>query len=274
LLGGIQLNGWAMEHVTIIASIIMFIVGCSLGAFLNVIGIRLALHKSIVFPAWSCCVHCDHRLGIADLLPVVPWMIRGGKCRRCGASISPLLRFGQLGTGISFAAATYWITDIRELWMAYLLICILVILSISDLKYRLLPNKIIIPAMALYVPLRLWIHDLPYWEYMAGFVVGGGILFTVSYISLRMGKPAMGGGDIKLMALLGLVLGIKLILLTLAFSALLGCIFGLILMALGIISRRTFIPFGPFIAIAAIIVMLFGNHALSWYWSLFPFISI
>jgi leader peptidase (prepilin peptidase)/N-methyltransferase len=273
-MGEIQLDGWTMEHLTILASIMMFIVGCSLGSFLNVIGIRLPLHKSIVFPAWSYCVHCNHRFSALDLLPVFTWRSSEGKCHHCGAPLSPLYVWGQLATGISFAAATYWTTDIHELWIAYPLISILMILSVSDLKYRLLPNKIIVPAMVLYVPLRLWIHDLPYWEYVAGFVVGGGILFAVSYISLRLGKPAMGGGDIKLMALLGLVLGIKLVMLTLAFSALLGCIFGLTLMGLGVINRKTFIPFGPFIAIAGIVALLFGNQLLAWYWSLFPFISI
>ncbi|NHN29570.1 prepilin peptidase [Paenibacillus agricola] len=243
------MNGWTTEYFTIAAALMMFIVGCSLGPWLHMIGIRLPLKQSLALPVGSYCQYCK-------------------------TQISPFYIGGQLATGSSFAAATYWTADLRELWIAYPLIAILVILSVSDLKYRLLPNKIIFPAIALYVPLRLWIHDLPYWEYAAGFLVGGGILFAVSYISLCMGKPAMGGGDIKLMALLGLVLGLKLVVLALAFSALLGCIFGLILVGLGIINKKTFIPFGPFIAIAGFVVLLFGNQILVWYWGLFSFISI
>jgi leader peptidase (prepilin peptidase)/N-methyltransferase len=265
--------GGLTEDFMIFASVMVFIVGCSVGSFLNVIGIRLPLHKSIVFPAWSRCVHCNHRLSVVDILPSITLGVRGGKCRCCGAPISSICKFGELAAGSSFAAATYWIGDTRELWIAYLFFSILIILSVSDLKYRLLPNTIIVPAMALFVLLRLWIHDLPYWEYMAGFVVGGGILLAVSYMSVRLGKPAMGGGDIKMMALLGVVLGLKLILLTLALSALLGCIFGLILVGIGKITRKTFIPFGPFIAIAGIVAMIFGNNLLAWYWSVFPLIT-
>ncbi|WP_162463245.1 prepilin peptidase [Paenibacillus psychroresistens] len=177
-----------------------------------------------------------------------------------------------LATGISFAAATYFVADSRELWLIYPLISILVILSVSDLKYRLLPNKIILPAMGLYLAVRLWIHELPIWEYLLGFLVGGGVLFLVSYASVRLGKSAMGGGDIKLMALLGLVMGVKLILLTLAFSSFIGCLIGLLMIGVGRLKRESFIPFGPFIALGAMIALLFGNHLLVWYWNLFAII--
>jgi leader peptidase (prepilin peptidase) / N-methyltransferase len=265
------LNDLSLEQITLLSSCAMFVIGCLLGSFFHGVGLRVPISKSIVFPP-SGCVHCGHRLNAIDLMPVVGWLIRKGKCHYCGEYISPIYLFGELAAGISFAAATYYITDIRELWMAYGLISILIILSVSDLKYRLLPNKIIFPAMFLYLVLRLWIHELPLWEYFAGFIVGGGFLFIVSYVSLLMGKPAMGGGDIKLMALLGLAMGVKLILLTLAFSSLIGCLIGLILLGMGKIKRQTFIPFGPFIAIGGIIALLFGNQWLSWYWSLFPVI--
>lgn len=252
-----------------LAAAAMFVLGCLLGSFFNVVGLRLPAGRSPLFPP-SACSSCGQRLNAIDLIPVAGWLIRRGKCAHCGDPISPIYMLGEIGTGLSFAAATWFIGDVRELWIVYPLIGVLVILSISDLRYRLLPNNIIFPAMLVCLVLRLWIRELPFWEYAAGFLIGGATLFAVASVSMRMGKPAMGGGDIKLLALLGLAIGVKLVLLALAISSLLGCLCGVALLAAGRIRRRTYIPFGPFIAAGGFVALLFGNQLIAWYWSQFP----
>jgi len=252
-----------------LAAAAMFVVGCLLGSFFNVVGLRLPAGKSAVYPP-STCSSCGHRLNAIDLIPVAGWLIRKGKCAHCGDAISPIYMLGEIGTGLSFAAATWYVGDVRELWIVYPLISVLVIVSISDLRYRLLPNKIILPAMIVCLALRLWVRELPFWEYAAGFLLGGATLFAVAYVSMRIGKPAMGGGDIKLLALLGLAIGVKLVMLALAISSMLGFLCGMALLVTGRIRRRTFIPFGPFIAAGGFIALLFGNQLIAWYWSQFP----
>ncbi|MNG12166.1 Type 4 prepilin-like proteins leader peptide-processing enzyme [compost metagenome] len=122
--------------------------------------------------------------------------------------------------------------------------------------------------MLLFTGLRLFVHPLPIWHYALGFVIGGGALITVSLVATWMGKPAMGFGDIRLMALVGLVMGIKLVLLCIFLSALLGSVIGVALIASGKLDRRSPIPYGPFIAVAGFICFCFGDPLMTWYMDL------
>lgn len=250
--------------------LLLFALGTLFGSFFNVVGIRVPLRESFVWPP-SCCRSCGHRLGILDLLPLFGWLIRKGKCHYCGERISPVYFVGEAAAGVLFAALPFLLQDGSELVIAYPLVSIVVVLTVSDLNYRLLPNRIIYPGFLVFAVLRLLIHPLPVWEYALGFLVGGGVLMLVSWVSVLLGKPAMGGGDIKMMALMGLVMGAKLVLLCLFLSALFGSIAGLAMIASGKLTRRSFIPYGPFIAIGGLVSYFYGQDVLSWYVSTFGF---
>ncbi|KRE69202.1 prepilin peptidase [Paenibacillus sp. Soil750] len=254
--------GWEAWSYTIQ----LFIVGALFGSFFNVVGLRVPKGISVVAPR-SSCGGCGRQLNAIDLIPILGWFIRRGKCHTCGSPISPVYIVGELAGGILFASLPF-VVSVNELWIAYPLVSVLLILTVSDLAYMLLPNKIIYPAMLLFTGLRLFIHPLPIWHYALGFVIGGGTLLAVSLAATWMGKPAMGFGDIRLMALVGLVMGIKLVLLCIFLSALLGSVIGVALIASGKLDRRSPIPYGPFIAVAGFICFCFGDPLMTWYMDL------
>jgi leader peptidase (prepilin peptidase) / N-methyltransferase len=251
---------------------LLFAAGAAFGSFFNVVGLRLPAGQSFVRPP-SGCPHCGHRLGGLELVPILGWLLLKGSCRHCKAPISKLYPAGELATGIGFAALPFILHDSREWIVAYTLLSLLVILTVSDLKYRLLPNKLIYPAFICFLFLRLLVsHPLPLYEYAIGFALGSGLLAVVAGVFEFMmpGKQAMGGGDIKLMALLGLVLGAKLIVFTLFVSSLLGILTGGGLIAAGKLDRKNgFLPYGPFIAAGAMIALVVGDRVISWYLGLF-----
>ncbi|HEX7057474.1 MAG TPA: A24 family peptidase [Bacilli bacterium] len=252
----------------IVESVFLFLLGASFGSFFNVAGMRIPAGKSVVRPH-SACNECGEQIRGADLLPIAGWLMQRGRCRHCGSRISPLYLLSEVATGAAFAILPHVISDWRELTVGYLLVSLLAVLTVSDLTYRLLPNKIVFPAMLAFLLLRIFVHPLPFWEYMVGFVVGGGMLYAVSLGAVLLKKPAMGGGDIKLMALLGMILGGKLVLLAILISALTGTLTGMFLIACKIIDRRTFIPFGPFIALGGFLSFLVGEPVIAWYLGLF-----
>jgi leader peptidase (prepilin peptidase)/N-methyltransferase len=244
--------------------IVLFAAGALCGSFFNVVGLRLPRGQSVVSPR-SSCGSCGHPLGVIDLLPVLGWIIRRGLCHHCGSKISPVYLLGELSGGLLFAALPFLSSRPEELWIAYPLVSVLLILTVSDLTYLLLPNKIIYPSMLLFAALRLFVHPLPLWHYALAFVLGGGILLLVSKIGTLMGKPAMGFGDIRLMALMGLVLGVKLVLACIFLSALLGSAIGAVLIALGKLGRNSPLPYGPFIAAGGLVSFLYGDSMVAWY---------
>ncbi|WP_127587844.1 prepilin peptidase [Paenibacillus koleovorans] len=253
-----------MDWPTWAVMVPLFVIGTLFGSFFNVVGIRVPKGESVVAPR-SSCSSCRHPLNAIDLLPILGWLVRGGKCHYCGERFSPIYMLGELAGGVLFATLPFLVNKPSELWIAYPLASVLLILTVSDLKYMLLPNKIIYPAMLLFVALRLVVHPLPLWQYALGFLLGGGILFGVSYMAILLRKPPMGFGDIRLMALIGLVMGVKLVLLCIFLSALLGSLIGLSLIASGKLSRKSPMPYGPFIAVAGLVAFCYGDSLMTWY---------
>jgi leader peptidase (prepilin peptidase)/N-methyltransferase len=239
--------------------------GLLIGSFLNVVAIRVLKKESVVFPP-SHCVDCNHKLGPLDLVPVLSYLFLIGKCRYCKSPISMIYPAGELATGILFALFTYQLGFHSELIAGLFLVSILVVITITDLREMLIPNRIIFFAMAVGVGLRLFVHTLPVWNYLAAFVMGIGILYAIAWISsVLLKKEGIGGGDLKLFAFIGLILGIKLTLLAIFMSSLLGTIFGLYLITVGKYNRNRYLPFGPFIAGGSMITYLWGNQIVQWY---------
>ena len=248
----------------IINTIFAFIFGLVFGSFFNVVGLRVPKKESIISPP-SHCTNCSKRLGVLDLIPVISYLLLRGKCRNCKAKISPIYLITELVTGLLFAFA-YWTIGFQfELVIAILFISLLVIITVSDIAYMLIPNKILLFFAPLLLVGRIVVPLEPWWDSVIGAVVGFGILLFIAILS----KGGMGGGDIKLFFVIGIVLGTVHTLLTLFVASVIGMMIGVIILKLRGQGRKTPIPFGPSIALAAIIVYFFGNNIIDLYMDLF-----
>jgi len=247
----------------ILYTIFFFIYGLIFGSFFNVVGLRVPKNESIVTPPSHCTI-CDRRLTFKDLVPVFSFVFLKGKCRGCGTKIHWLYPVMELTTGVLFAFAYWKIGFSLELIIAILFISMLVIITVSDLAYMLIPDKVLLFFGALLIIARVFSPLEPWWDSIIGAVGGFGLLLLIAILS----KGGMGGGDIKLFAVIGLVLGIIPTLLTLFLAAFIGAIVGVIHLRRSKQGRKTPVPFGPSIALAAIIVYFYGTQMLDWYTNL------
>lgn len=242
-------------------TLLIFLAGLILGSFYNVAGLRIPAKESIVMPR-SACPSCGHTLAPLELVPVISYLVLKGNCRKCGKRISPLYPIIELMTGLLFAAAPLLLGWSMELIIAWALISLMVIIFVSDVMYMLIPNKILLFFTIVFLLLRIFIPLDPWWDPLAGGLAGFMIPFFIAVIS----KGGMGGGDIKLFALVGLAIGLKGVLLSFIFAMLLGAIFGVAGLIAGLVKRGEPMPFGPFIAAGTISAYFFGQDVLDWYW--------
>ncbi|KFL44433.1 prepilin peptidase [Lysinibacillus sp. BF-4] len=244
-------------------TVIAFIFGLVFGSFFNVVGLRVPKKQSIVRPP-SHCTSCERRLTAIDLLPVLSYVLLRGKCRTCQATVSPIYPFMELLTGILFALAYVHFGITAEFFVALLFISMLVCITVSDIAYMLIPNKILLFFLPLLVVGRIFSPLTPWWDSLLGAVIGFGVLYIVALLS----RGGMGGGDIKLFFVLGIVLGTLKTLLTLAFASAIGLVIGIIVLRITKKGRKTPVPFGPSIALAALLLYFYGERIIAWYLNL------
>lgn len=244
--------------------LLFFIYGIVFGSFFNVVGLRVPKKKSIVSPASQCTV-CNRNLKALDLVPIFSYVFLKEKCRGCGTKISPVYPIMEFVTGVLFALSYAMYGFSLELIIALLFLSLLIIITVSDIAYMLIPNKILLPFAVILVLLRLIVPLTPWWSSFVGAVIGFGVLFAIAFVS----KGGMGGGDIKLFFVIGIVLGPMKTLLTLFFASVIGTFVGFIMLKRTGQSRKTPIPFGPSIAAAAVIVYFWGTSIVEWYAKLF-----
>lgn len=253
--------------LTAYISVLAFLLGACLGSFLDCAAGRTARGEN-PFKGRSRCGSCGKTLEVVDLIPVFSWLFLRGKCRRCGAKIGARCLVVEILCGAVFLSAL-WRFGID--WKAaefLILACVLVYLALVDLETMELPGAPMLLAAASFL-VFLFAYDDPVrrlWRGALGAVcIGGGVLAVSLIADKLLGRDTMGGGDIKLLALLGLYLGPDggLLLLILA------CVVGLVLALVTRVGRGREFPFGPAIALAAWPALLFGGAALSWYWGLF-----
>lgn len=236
------------------------IFGLVFGSFYNVVGLRVPKKESIVTPP-SHCVNCNRRLHALELIPVFSYLFLRGKCRTCGVKVSPIYAFTELVTGILFAFAMWKVGLTWELAVALLFISLLVIINVSDIAYMLIPDKILLFFLPLLIVGRILSPLEPWWDSIVGAALGFSLLLLIAIIS----KGGMGGGDIKLFLLIGLVLGTFDTLLTLFLASVIGMFVGGIVRWVRRQGRKTPVPFGPSIAIASIIVYFYGDQLIDLY---------
>lgn len=239
----------------ILLHIYLFLFGFVFGSFYNVVGIRLAHGESIVVPR-SHCPHCGHTLTAKELIPVLSYLWQRGKCTHCGAGISVKYPIFEFLTASLFTISPMLTGWSKDLLLALMLVSLVVIVTVSDLDAMIIPNKVLLFFGIAGILLRLFIPAEPWWDAYAGAAVGFLLLFLIALLS----NGGMGGGDIKLFAVLGLFVGIKGIVLTLVLAAFLGLLYGLFQMAFRNMSRSEPIPFVPFIGMAALLIFYFYHE--------------
>ncbi|TQR14831.1 prepilin peptidase [Psychrobacillus soli] len=249
--------------VTVI-TVLFFIYGIVFGSFFNVVGLRVPKGESIVKPPSHCTI-CDRHLTAVDLVPVFSFLFLKGKCRGCGTKIHWMYPVMELATGLLFAFAYSQMGLSIELLVALLFISLLVIITVSDIAYMLIPDKILLFFLVPLIIVRIFSPLNPWWDSIVGAAMGFGVLFLIAMLS----KGGMGGGDIKLFFVIGVVLGVNDTLLTLFLASVIGTVIGIITLKKAKKGRKTPIPFGPSIAIAAIVAYFYGNSLVDWYVNLF-----
>jgi leader peptidase (prepilin peptidase)/N-methyltransferase len=239
---------------------LVLLYGLILGSFFNVVGLRAPLKQSIVAPR-SACPTCGHQLKPYELIPVISYLFQKGKCRGCQSRISPIYPFFELLTGILFATAPLVIGWSGELVIALTLISMFIIIVVSDIHYMIIPDKILIWFAGIFLLERIFIPLTPWWNSLLGAVTGFVLLLVIALVS----KVGMGFGDVKLYALLGFILGFKLVLLSFFFSTLFGAVIGGLALLFKIVKRKQPIPFGPFIAAGTLTAYYWGSELIDLY---------
>ena len=247
-----------------ILSIYFFIFGLIIGSFLNVVIYRLPEKESIVKPG-SHCPQCNTRLKSVDLIPVVSFIINGGKCKYCGARISWQYPFVELLTAFFFLGAYLKFGLAIELFIMLILLSALIVISFIDYKYMIIPNVITYSGIIIGLLSAIFFDYITIFSSLLGIVIPALILLAIALIF----KGGMGMGDVKLASMLGAFLGTTYTLAGIFIGSLLGSIIGLLLMGLGVMDRKDRIPFGPFICFGAVIMIFFGEFLIDWYVSLF-----
>ncbi|MDX8405565.1 MAG: A24 family peptidase [Mariprofundus sp.] len=237
--------------------------GLLFGSFANVCVYRIPRRESIALPA-SHCPACMHPIALTDNIPLLSWLLLRGQCRHCRQTISwryPLLE-GLMG--LSWAGLAWHFGPVPELPVALTLFFLLWVLTFIDLETFLLPNVLTLPGIALGLLFSWWLGD---WQSaVIGMIAGYSVFWLVNRLFLRVtGREGMGYGDFKLLAMLGAFLGWQALPFIILLSSVIGVVVGSIFLWLSRRGFRAEIPFGPYLAGAGMIWLLWGNEILRWY---------
>lgn len=248
----------------------VFIVGAFFGSFLNVCIYRLPRGESIVWPG-SHCPSCRQPVAPYDNVPLLSYLLLRGKCRRCKAAISFRYPLVELLNGIAYMLVL-WRFGVTWPAIAYAAFCsALIVVSGIDLEHQIIPDRITLPGMAVGLVAASTILPITLVNGLFGVTAGGGLLWLLAWLSPYLfGKEGMGGGDIKLMGMVGAFLGWKPALLTIMLGAISGSVVGVALIGFKALRRDQYIPFGPFLALGAALALFYGDDLVAWYQSLLP----
>ena len=240
-------------------------VGLAIGSFLNVCIHRIPLGLSVIWPR-SACPSCSQAIAWKDNIPLVSFFILEGKCRGCRQPISVQYPLVEIMNALGFVALVMKFGLCWEALVYALFFSALLTITWIDLYHQIIPDVISLPGI-LFGLLCAWtILPLDIMDSLIGVLVGGGILWGLAALSpLLFGKEGLGGGDIKLLAMMGAFLGWQGALLSLMIAAIVGSVVGVTLIVLKFMSRSQYLPFGPFLALGAIIALFFQAEIMEWY---------
>ena len=244
---------------------IIFILGLIIGSFSNVCIYRIPKNESIIFPA-SHCPNCHNPIKTIDNIPILSYFLLKGKCRKCGEKISIRYPIVEFLTGAIYILIFLNYGRSYQSLIYALLSSALIIISFIDLDEQIIPDEISLPGIVIGFALSFMVPYISYLNSLLGIIIGGGIIFLIALAGLAIfKKEAMGGGDVKLSAMIGAFIGWKYIIISLFIGFFIGAVAGILLILLKIRSRDDLVPFGPFIVLGSLITILWGENILSWY---------
>jgi leader peptidase (prepilin peptidase)/N-methyltransferase len=251
--------------MTLILVGFVFSFGLCVGSFLNVCIYRIPASKSIVHPR-SMCPQCGHPIRAYDNIPLLSYLWLKAKCRDCGAPVSlryPVVEF----LGGLFAVASFLKFGLSTgALIVYAFITVLLVITFIDIDHQIIPDVITLPGIPLGFAASFAMPSTTWTDSLIGIAVGGGSLLLVAWgYQLLTRKEGMGGGDIKLLAMIGAVVGWKGVLFTIFVASAVGTLSGLAVMIRRRKNMKLAIPFGPFLAIGAIAYLFFGPELVFWY---------
>jgi leader peptidase (prepilin peptidase)/N-methyltransferase len=246
------------------AEVFLLLAGLAVGSFLNVCIHRLPLKQSVVHPG-SRCPSCGYELRWYDNLPVLSYAFLRGRCRSCGKGISLRYPLIEVITAVVFLAHWYAFGPTALLPVRLIFGCALIVLFMIDLEHQILPDAITLPGIVIGLALSVVLPPGPLMS-LLGVVFGGGLLWAIAELWFRLRKvEAMGFGDVKMLAMIGAWLGVKMALMTFVLSSMMGGLVGVILIASRRADMATRVPYGTMLAVAALIASLYGGPLLAWY---------
>jgi leader peptidase (prepilin peptidase) / N-methyltransferase len=232
--------------------------GLALGSFLNVVATRVPLRRSLVRPG-SACPSCSAPIAWYDNVPLLSYALLGGRCRSCRAPIGLLYPAVELTAALLVAGCVLAFGPTLDAVVAALFCCVLVAVSAIDLRHRIIPNRIVLPATAVALPVQTLLHPSPEWAIGA---LGASLFLFLAVLAYPAG---MGMGDVKLALFMGAVLG-KAVAVAMMLGMVAALVPGLFLLARhGSRARKMAIPFGPFLAFGSVIALFWGDSLLDAY---------
>jgi leader peptidase (prepilin peptidase) / N-methyltransferase len=254
--------------MTSVAAVVCGLIGLCVGSFLNVVIYRVPRRESVIRPR-SHCPSCDTPIADRDNVPVVSWLLLRGRCRSCRTRISIRYPIVELGTAVLFVAAAVRLGATWQLPAFCVFFASLLAISMIDLDHFIIPNRVIYPTLAVTIPMLVVAAAADgSWSHLRNAAVGGvagfGALFVIHVISPR----GMGFGDVRLAGVIGMMLGwlgLRYLFLGLFLGFLLAAVIGLGLIAARLRTRKDAVPFGPFMAMGAVLAVLWGQAILNAY---------
>ncbi|GAB6094163.1 A24 family peptidase [Desulfatiferula olefinivorans] len=246
---------------------VFFVYGLCVGSFLNVCIYRIPASQSLVRPR-SSCPACGAPIRFYDNIPVLSFLILRGKCRSCGKRISIRYPSIELLTGTIWALCYARFGATVECLAYIVFLSVLIVITFIDMDHRIIPDVISLPGIPLFFAAALLATDLGWLNSLLGILLGGGSLWAVAegyYLITK--NEGMGGGDIKLLAMIGAMIGWKGVFFTIFASSAIGTLIGLAAIVVTRSNLRLAVPFGPFLALGAAVYVFAGREIIDWYYA-------
>jgi leader peptidase (prepilin peptidase)/N-methyltransferase len=237
----------------------VFIFGAVVGSFLNVCIFRLPAKTSIIKPL-SQCPHCHHPIRFYDNIPIISFIVLRGKCRDCDGKISWRYPLVELITAVlSLLLFLQFGLTLRFL-IFFIFTAVLIVITFIDLDHQIIPDVLTLPGIPIFFLLAIFVVKITWLEALIGLLIGGGVLFAIAFVyELLTKREGMGGGDVKLLAMIGGFLGWKSLIFILLFSSFSGAIAGITAMIIKKQDMKYAVPFGPFLSAAAVAYLFWGD---------------
>jgi len=244
----------------------VFIFSACIGSFLNVCIYRIPEGKSIAWPS-SFCPYCKKSIPYFCNIPIISYLFLAGRCKFCHESISIRYPMIEMMTGILgvMLSLKFGLTMTFGYW--FIFSSTLIIISFIDFDHKIIPDVISLPGIVIFASSFYFVPEMTLMNTITGILIGGGGLYTVAWLYLLLRKSeGMGGGDIKLLAMIGGAVGIEGVVFVIFTGSLLGTLAGVMVMIWNkILNIRLEIPFGPYLSMGTILYIFFGKEIISWY---------